>query len=106
MDETKNGMNETDADSINSQQTQQKLVDDLKNSLDTTIADTSDLLDSIILTIDKSIEDQDIRDESKILISEIRKELTKALSNTIDKVSNSIIFEKSHGDFINNSEEE
>ena len=106
MDETQNDSNELDVDSINSQQTKQKLVDDLTNSLDTTIADTVNLLDNIILTIDKSIEDEVIRDESKMIVSNIRKELTAALSNTINKVSESVILEKSQNNFINNSEEE
>ena len=58
------------------------------------------------MTIDKSIEDKDIRNESKMIVSNIRIELTTALSSAINKVSKSVTLETSQNNFINNSEEE
>ena len=76
--------------SNNSELNQQELVEDLKNSLSSTIEDTADLLNNIIETIDESIMDDTIRIESKNTIKELRKDFLKTLDTTFKKISGSV----------------
>jgi predicted transcriptional regulator len=92
--------------SNNSELNQQELVEDLKNSLSSTIEDTSDLLNNIIKTIDESIMDDTIRIESKNIIKELRKDFLKTLDTTFNKISGSVADIESKDFNISNFEEE
>ena len=72
------------ADKKNLELNQQELVEDLKNSLSTTIEDTSELLNNIITTIDESIMDENIRIESKDIITELRKDFSRTLNTAFE----------------------
>mgnify|MGYP003690789063 FL=1 len=85
---------------------QQELVEDLKNSLSTTIEDTSELLNNIITTIDESIMDENIRIESKDIITELRKDFSRTLNTAVGKISDSVDNDEHKQPNISKSEEE
>jgi predicted transcriptional regulator len=90
MNEKTDSWLKDEPDSNNSELNQQELVEDLKNSLSSTIEDTADLLNNIIETIDESIMDDTIRIESKNTIKELRKDFLKTLNTTFKKISGSV----------------
>jgi nucleoid DNA-binding protein len=94
------------ADKKNLELNQQELVEDLKNSLSTTIEDTSELLNNIITTIDESIMDENIRIESKDIITELRIDFSRTLNTTFEKISDSVDNGEDKQPKISKSEEE
>ncbi|MDB0016620.1 hypothetical protein N9E49_00215 [Acidimicrobiia bacterium] len=106
MYENSNNMDEDKQGILNPELNQQELVDDLKNSLSKTIKDTSDLLDSIIRTLDQSIIDESTKSESKTLIKELRKNFSKTLNTTYKNNSSSVTNEQNKYQMIRHSEEE
>ena len=90
MNEKTDSWLKDEPDSNNSELNQQELVEDLKNSLSSTIQETADLLNNIIETIDESIMDDTIRIESKNTIKELRKDFLKTLNTTFKKISGSV----------------
>mgnify|MGYP003690896289 FL=1 len=94
------------ADKKNLELNQQELVEDLKNSLSTTIEDTSELLNNIITTIDEQIMDENIRIESKDIITELRKDFSRTLNTTFEKISGSVDNGEDKQPKISKSEEE
>jgi hypothetical protein len=94
------------ADKKNLELNQQELVEDLKNSLSTTIEDTSELLNNIITTIDESIMDENIRIESKDIITELRKDFSRTLNTAVGKISDSVDNDEDKQPNISKSEEE
>ena len=94
------------ADKKNLELNQQELVEDLKNSLSTTIEDTSELLNNIITTIDESIMDENIRIESKAIITELRKDFSRTLNTAFGKISDSVDNDEDKQPNISKSEEE
>jgi len=94
------------ADKKNLELNQQELVEDLKNSLSTTIEDTSELLNNIITTIDESIMDENIRIESKDIITELRKDFSRTLNTAFGKISDSVDNDEDKQPNISKSEEE
>jgi hypothetical protein len=94
------------ADKKNLELNQQELVEDLKNSLSTTIEDTSKLLNNIITTIDESIMDENIRIESKDIITELRKDFSRTLNTAVGKISDSVDNDEDKQPNISKSEEE
>ena len=106
MYENSNSINEDEPGIINPVLNQQELVEDLKNSLSKTIKDTSDVLDSIIITLDQSIMDENIRNESKTLIKELRKDFSETLNTTYKDSSSSVANEQNKYHTIRHSEEE
>ena len=94
------------ADKKNLELNQQELVEDLKNSLSTTIEDTSELLNNIITTIDESIMDENIRIETKDIITELRIDFSRTLNTTFEKISDSVDKGEDKNPNITKSEEE
>ena len=94
------------ADKKNLELNQQELVEDLKNSLSATIEDTSELLNNIITTIDESIMDENIRIESKDIITELRKDFSRTLNTAFGKISDSVDNGEDKQPNISKSEEE
>ena len=94
------------ADKKNLELNQQELVEDLKNSLSTTIEDTSELLNNIITTIDEAIMDENIRIESKDIITELRVDFSRTLNTTFEKISDSVDNGEDKQPKISKSEEE
>ena len=94
------------ADKKNLELNQQELVEDLKNSLSTTIEDTSELLNNIITTIDESIMDENIRIETKDIITELRIDFSRTLNTTFEKISDSVDKGEDKEPNITKSEEE
>jgi len=90
MNEKTDSWLKDEPDSNNSELNQQELVEDLKNSLSSTIEETADLLNNIIETIDESIMDDTIRIESKNTIKKLRKDFLKTLNTTFKKISGSV----------------
>ena len=106
MNDKSNSLWEDELGIENSESNPQELVEDLKNSLTKTIKDTSDVLDSIITTIDQSIMNERIKLESKNIVQELRKEFSKTLNITFNNISSSVANGKNKDHIIRNSEEE
>ena len=106
MNETSKSWHMGEADKKNLELNQQELVEDLKNSLSTTIEDTSELLNNIITTIDESIMDENIRIESKDIITELRKDFSRTLNTAFGKISDSLDNDEDKQPNISKSEEE
>jgi hypothetical protein len=106
MNETSKSLHIGEADKKNLELNQQELVEDLKNSLSTTIEDTSELLNNIITTIDEAIMDENIRIESKDIITELRIDFSRTLNTTFEKISDSVDNGEDKQPKISKSEEE
>ena len=106
MNETSKSWHLGEADKKNLELNQQELVEDLKNSLSTTIEDTSELLNNIITTIDEAIMDENIRIESKDIITELRKDFSRTLNTAFGKISDSVDNGEDKQPNISKSEEE
>jgi len=106
MNETSKSWPIGEADKKNLELNQQELVEDLKNSLSTTIEDTSELLNNIITTIDEAIMDENIRIESKDIITELRIDFSRTLNTTFEKISDSVDNGEDKQPNISKSEEE
>lgn len=106
MNETSKSRPMGNVDKKNLELNQQELVEDLKNSLSTTIEDTSELLNNIITTIDESIMDENIRIESKDIITELRKDFSRTLNTAFGKISDSVDNDEDKQPNISKSEEE
>lgn len=106
MNEESNNWPKNESEFKNSILNQRELVEDLKNSLSNTIEDTSELLNSIITTIDEQIMDENIRIESKDIITELRKDFSRTLNTTFEKISGSVDDSEDKELNISKSEEE
>ena len=106
MNEQSNNLPKNESEFKNSILNQQELVEDLKNSLSSTIEDTSELLNNIITTIDESIMDESIRIESRDIIIELRKDFSRTLNTTFEKISDSVDKSEDNEFNISKSEEE
>ena len=106
MNETSKSWHLGEADKKNLELNQQELVEDLKNSLSTTIEDTSELLNNIITTIDEAIMNENIRIESKDIITELRIDFSRTLNTTFEKISGSVDDSEDKELNISKSEEE
>ena len=106
MNETSKSWHLGEADKKNLELNQQELVEDLKNSLSTTIEDTSELLNNIITTIDESIMVENIRIESKDIITELRIDFSRTLNTTFERISDSVDNGEDEQSNISKSEEE
>ena len=87
-------------------QSQEELVEDLQSSLQNILSETSDLLKELTTTIEISIMDEEVRIESKKIISEISTDVSKALSSTLHKISHANNNDQKQTDYKVNSEEE
>ena len=64
--------------------TEEKIVDDLKDSLFESIQNTSKLLNTIVEKIDLTIKDDQVRNETKEIINKINDEILKTMKDSID----------------------
>ena len=106
MNETSKRWPTGKADKKNLELNQQELVEDLKNSLSTTIEGTSELLNNIITTIDEAIMNENIRIESKDIITELRIDFSRTLNTTFERISDSVDNGEDEQSNISKSEEE
>lgn len=63
-------------------------IDDLKNSFQSTIENSRDLLINLMNAVDETVKDKEIRSESKEIIMKISFELTDLIENGKNKISN------------------
>tara|TARA_E500000331_G_scaffold180174_1_gene173520 strand:+ start:1878 stop:2147 length:270 start_codon:yes stop_codon:yes gene_type:complete len=64
--------------------TEEKIVDDLKDSLFESIQNTSKLLNTIVEKIDLTIKDDQVRNETKEIINKINDEILETMKDSID----------------------
>ena len=72
--------NQNKKDSVNDE----KIVDDLKDSLFESIQNTSKLLNTIIEKIDLTIKDDEIKNETKEIINKINEEILETMKDSVD----------------------
>tara|TARA_Y100000389_G_scaffold203192_1_gene250841 strand:- start:61 stop:312 length:252 start_codon:yes stop_codon:yes gene_type:complete len=65
-----------------------KLTEDLKNSLNQTIKNTSDIFKNLQHTIDSDISDEELRNEIKKIMSHLQNEFKESVDNAQDKIVN------------------
>ena len=63
---------------------EEKIVDDLKDSLFESIQNTSKLLNTIIEKIDLTIKDDEIKNETKEIINKINDEILETMKDSVD----------------------
>jgi len=64
---------------------QEELVDDLKDSFSSTVENTSKLLNSMLRTIESTVNDDEIKNEAKEIIRNINGELKDLIDETKNK---------------------
>ena len=72
--------NQNKKDSVNDE----KIVDDLKDSLFESIQNTSKLLNTIVEKIDLTIKDDEIKNETKEIINKINEEILETMKDSVD----------------------
>jgi len=65
-----------------------KLTEDLKNLLDQTIKNTSDIFKDLQHTIDSEISDEELKKEIKKIMSNLQNEFKKSADNAQDNFAN------------------
>ena len=65
-----------------------ELVDDLKESLQNTISNTSKILKNILSNLESTINDEDIKRESKKIIDSISSDLKVTINSSQEKLGN------------------
>ena len=70
------------------------LVDDLKESLHNTISNTSAILKNILSNLESTINDEEIKRESKEVLDSISLELKSTIKTTQEKLGNLIKIQK------------
>jgi ElaB/YqjD/DUF883 family membrane-anchored ribosome-binding protein len=65
-----------------------KLTEDLKNSLNQTIKNTSDIFKDLHHTIDSDISDEELRKEIKKIMSNLQYEFKESADSAQDKIVN------------------
>tara|TARA_B000000441_G_C21468117_1_gene191287 strand:- start:78 stop:347 length:270 start_codon:yes stop_codon:yes gene_type:complete len=63
---------------------EEKIVDDLKDSLFESIQNTSKLLNTIIEKIDLTIKDDEIKNETKEIVNKINDEILETMKDSIN----------------------
>ena len=71
--------NQNKKDSVNDE----KIVDDLKDSLFESIQNTSKLLNTIVEKIDLTIKDDEIKNETKEIVNKINYEILETMKDSI-----------------------
>ena len=70
------------------------LVDDLKESMSNTINSTAELIKYIIKNVDSTVKDDEIKKETKDLLTNISEEFKISVNNLSDKVNKLLYSEK------------
>ena len=92
-EEISNDVNEV-AKKIKNKIDSEDLVDDLKESFKATIQNTSEIFNSILTSVEKTVKDQEIKDETKSLIKKINIEFQNSVKDVPKNIKN--IFEPNH----------
>ena len=77
------------AKKIKSHIDEEDLVEDLKDTFKSTIENTSELINNIIHTVENTVTDEEIKKETKDIVSNINLELKNLLNDTKTKFSES-----------------
>ncbi len=76
------------AKKINDKAGDEDLVEDLKESLKNTIQSTSDIFKNIIDTIDSTIKDEEIKNETLQIVKKINNEIKETVSDASKSILN------------------
>ena len=94
MNEDKNSWSEITDDisdvtkKIKNKIDEEDLVEDLKSSFRETVESTSEIMNSLLAIVDKSIKDNEIKKDTREIVQKINDEIFSALSETKNKISN------------------
>ena len=82
-------INDTDnvAKKVKSRIDEEVLVDDLKDTFKITLENTSQLINNIIQTVESTVKDEEIKKDTKEIVTSINFELKNLVSETRNKVS-------------------
>ena len=72
---------------------QENIVDDLKNTFKSTIDNTSQLINNILSTIESTIHDEEIRKETKEVVTKINDEFKLIINETKENFSEIFIYD-------------
>jgi hypothetical protein len=95
-------MNNKKQPTEHNESTEENLVEDLKKSLKDTVDETKGILDTLEQTVQTTIKDQSISNETKKIVDFISNEIKNSLAEESKKIINTIELSKG----INNLEEE
>ena len=83
---------------------QEELIDDLRDSLSSTVDTTSRLLQDLISNIEISIKDEDIKIDAKKIVSDVNNEFIRTLDNARNIIEDN--FDQVHTKIANTQHEE
>lgn len=83
---------------------QEELIDDLRDSLSSTVDTTSRLLQDLISNIEISIKDEDIKIDAKKIVSDVNNEFIRTLDNARNIIEDN--FDQVHTKIANTQQEE
>lgn len=89
------------AENFKGKMEEENLVDDLKQSFNETVENTSEAIKNLMSTVESVINDEEIKEETKELIKKINMELSNTVKKTGEKILN--VYNQ---DLPNNLEEE
>ena len=89
------------AENFKGKMEEENLVDDLKQSFNETVENTSEAIKNLMSTVESVINDEEIKEETKELIKKINMELSNTVKKTGEKILN--VYDQ---DSPNNLEEE
>ena len=69
---------------------EEDLVEDLKDTFKITIDNTSQLINNIIKTVESTVTDEDIKNETKEIVNNINSDLKALLYETKNKISDTL----------------
>lgn len=78
------------AKKIKEKVSQENLVGDLKDSFNSTLETSAEIIKNLIKIVDETVKDDEIKSESKEVIKKISNELSELIENAKSKVSNSV----------------
>ena len=89
------------AENFKGKMEEENLVDDLKQSFNETVENTSEAIKNLMSTVESVINDEEIKEETRELIKKINMELSNTVKKTGEKILN--VYSQ---DSANNLEEE
>ncbi len=91
MEKKKNNWNEISEDlnklgkKIKEQTFEDNSMEDLKDSFNSTVNETAEILKELINNIETKIKDEELKKETKEIINKLNSELTDSIKNLIDR---------------------
>ena len=76
------------AENFKGKMEEENLVDDLKQSFNETVENTSEAIKNLMSTVESVINDEEIKEETKELIKKINLELSNTVKKTGEKILN------------------